>query len=312
MTAQNKKNKTQRRLFYFLGFILLILLILFVCLFFLKKPAAPLEETPLPRDSSGRLVVTTASFPVFEFARVVGGDQVAVSLVLPPSVELHGFTPTEETWSKINQSAIFFYTSDILEPWAGKLESTKKIAVGEGLESSNNDPHVWLDFSLAAKMVEKISATYQELDPASTAAYRARAAAYLDELKQLDQEFAAGLAECRFKDFIVAGHDTFGYLAERYGLNYKALQGFVPDDSVDSELILALSDRLKANGQPYVFHEELIMPYLGSLMRHGAEVELLALNAAHNVGRFDSVSGITFLSLMRTNLQTLRMGLDCQ
>ncbi|MGI5827229.1 MAG: metal ABC transporter solute-binding protein, Zn/Mn family [Patescibacteria group bacterium] len=312
MVTKAEKNKTKRWLFWFLGFVFLILLTLFAYLFFLKKTNQSVVQTPVSRDSSGRLIVTTASFPVFEFARIVGGDQAAVSLILPPSVELHSFRPTAETLAEIEQSALFLYTSDILEPWASELKTVNKVTVGVGLESSDNDPHVWLDFSLAAVMVERVKDAYQELDPAFAADYEARAAAYQKELEQLDQEFAAGLSDCRWRDLIVAGHDTFAYLARRYNLNYQALQGFVPDNSVNTELVLTLSDELKASGQPYIFFEELIMPYLGSLMRRGAGVELLALNAAHNVGRFDPISGVTFLSLMRNNLKSLRMGLDCR
>jgi len=161
-------------------------------------------------------------------------------------------------------------------------------------------------------MVERIKDAYQELDPAFAANYETRAVAYQKELEELDQEFAAGLSDCHWRDLVIAGHDTFAYLARRYNLNYQALQGFVPDDSVNAELILTLSNQLKTSGQPYIFFEELIMPYLGSLMRRGAGVELLALNAAHNVGRFDPISGVTFLSLMHNNLQSLRMGLDCR
>ena len=306
------KNKMKRWFWCSLGVVLLILVILFFYLFFLKKIATPSEEVPSPRDSSGRLLVTTASFPVFEFARIVGGDQAAVSLILPPSVELHQFMPTTETLQEINNSALFFYTSDILEPWAAELEITNKIATANDLASEDGDPHVWLDFSLASQMVEVISLAYQEIDPSNKAAYQNRATAYQEELHLLDQEFETGLANCQWRELIIAGHNTFSYLARRYGLDYQSLQGFIPDESVDTEKILLLSDSLKESGQPYVFFEELIMPYLGSLIRRGAGVELLALNAAHNIGRFDTISGVTFLSLMRNNLQSLRLGLNCQ
>lgn len=312
MLARIGKNKMKRWFYYSLGAAFLFLIILFFYLFFLKTADTQPEEVFPSYDSSGRLLVMTASFPVFEFARIVGGDQAAVSLILPPSIELHHFVPSEETFKEITKSAIFFYTSDILEPWAEELEITNKVAVANDLANEEGDPHVWLDFSLASQMVENISLVYQEIDPINKKSYQERAAAYQEELRLLDQEFQIGLANCQWRELIIAGHNTFAYLAQRYNLNYHSLQGFIPDDSVDVEKIIFLSETLKKSGQPYVFFEELIMPYLGSLLRQGAGVELLALNAAHNVGRFDTISGITFLSLMRNNLKTLQLGLVCQ
>ncbi len=291
-----------------------LLLIAFAVWYLRPVPKAPNEEKILKRDEQDRLIVVASSFPVYDFARIVGGDQASVSLILPPGVESHAYRPDSAATAKINSATIFFYTSDLLEPWVKEnvFSPYTMTAAANGLADESNDPHVWLDFTLARIMVENISQAYQTVDPEHAELYQARAASYQAQLDELDQDFSKGLANCQWREIISGGHHAFAYLAKRYHLNYESVQGVTPDDSVDLERVMTLSAKLKESKQPYVYFEELIMPYLAELIHQGSGARLMSLNAAHNVGRFDTSLGLDFLSLMHSNLDSLRLGLNCQ
>ena len=295
-------------------FIFLLIMLLGVLVWYFRPNSQEVNiEKVIRRDDEGRLLVVASSFPVFDFARIVGGDQASVSLILPPGVESHSYLPDDVAVEKINTAAIFFYTSDLMEPWVKEMGLKADSLVASAADLGDGvDPHVWLDFTLAEKMIDKISQTYQELDPNNAHLYQARVSSYKEQLKTLDQNFSQGLGACQWREFISGGHDTFTYLAKRYNLNYQAVQGVTPDDSVDVDRIMTLSADLKKSGQPYVYFEELIMPYLAELIHQGSGARLMALNAAHNVGRFDVESGVNFLNIMETNLNALRLGLNCQ
>lgn len=298
------------------GLALIILLIIWGWTYLNKYRSGVWADTSPFRDGNGRLVVLTSLFPVYDFAKIVGGDKADVSLILPPGSEAHAFLPQTKDLDTIRSSALFFYTSDLMEPWANPLikkisARTKIVPVGNGLNDASLDPHIWLDFSKAMLMVDSITKSYQATDPQNAVYYQANADAYKKKLGDLDNSFKTTLANCQFKEIISGGHFTFGYLAKRYNLKYQAVQGFVPDKTVDTEKILALSKELKESGQP-VYYEEMIIPQLAELLRQESGASLLPLNAAHNVGRYDIESGVTFLKLMENDLNILKIGLKCQ
>ncbi|MEI6836033.1 MAG: zinc ABC transporter substrate-binding protein [Candidatus Falkowbacteria bacterium] len=307
----------KKKLIWTLIFCLGVFLIIFGLTYLNKRRSESLIDRSPFRDSQGRLVVTTSLFPIYDFAKIVGGDKTVVSLILPPGSEAHAFLPQAKDLELIKNSALFFYTSDLMEKWANALSynlsaRNKIVPVASGLNDASLDPHVWLDFSKASLMVDVIAKNYEALDPQNAAYYQANAEAYKEKLSNLDNLFKTSLANCQFKEIISGGHYTFGYLAKHYNLKYQAVQGFVPDKNVDAEKILMLSQELKTSGAPSVYYEEMIIPQLAELLRQESGVSLMPLNAAHNVGRYDIESGVTFIRLMENDLSILKIGLKCQ
>ena len=77
-----------------------------------------------PGDQRGQrptLQVVASLFPLYDFARAVGGQKARVSLLLPPGVEPHSFEPTPGDILKIDEADIFVYTGSFMEPWAAAI-----------------------------------------------------------------------------------------------------------------------------------------------------------------------------------------------
>lgn len=302
-----------------IGFCLVVvttLIILLIIALRTKPVAGPVDSTPF-RDESGRLIVTASNFPVYDFAKAVGGDKAVVSLILPAGHEAHAYVPSEGDKEIIKNSAVLFYTSDLMETWAASLLSivtpkTKVFATATNLNDATLDPHVWLDFSKASLMVDNIASEYKLIDPQNASYYEQNATEYKKLLTNLDAEYASTLKDCQFQEFISGGHFAFGYLASRYNLKYQAAQGFIPDSSLDTDKVLRLSKELEDTKQPYVYYEELIMPYLAELMHQTSGARIMPLNSAHNIQKYDVESGITFIGLMKSDLGILKMGLSCR
>lgn len=70
-------------------------------------------DNPKPQ----RLQVVTTLFPLFDWARVIGGERADVNLLLPPGVEAHAFEPTPRDIIAINKADLFIYTGETMEPW---------------------------------------------------------------------------------------------------------------------------------------------------------------------------------------------------
>ncbi|MGQ3327814.1 MULTISPECIES: metal ABC transporter solute-binding protein, Zn/Mn family [Halorubrum] len=92
------------------------------------------------------------------------------------------------------------------------------------------DPHVWVDPVLAADMVETIATGLGEADPDNADAYADNAAAYAEELGEVDAAFES-IAEDAARDVaVIAGHNSFQYLEARYGFRLHSPVGVSPQN----------------------------------------------------------------------------------
>lgn len=60
-----------------------------------------------------KLRIVATLFPLYDFARIIGGDKAEVTLLLPPGVEAHTFEPRPEDAVKTARAGLFSYTNKI-------------------------------------------------------------------------------------------------------------------------------------------------------------------------------------------------------
>lgn len=70
------------------------------------------------QKSSSKLQVVTTLFPLYDFARIIGGDRAEVTMLLPPGLEPHSFEPKPNDIIRISRAGLFIYTNRYMEPWA--------------------------------------------------------------------------------------------------------------------------------------------------------------------------------------------------
>jgi len=297
--------------------------------------------TQQEKQSTGKLQVVTTLFPLYDFARTIAGDRGEVRLLLPPGIEPHSFEPKPDDIVRIGKAGLFIFTNRYMEPWADAIlkgvdrRKLRVVDAGEGItylraggheehdhggdaahetekHAAGMDPHIWLDFGNSRKIVANILAGFVAADPANADYYRGNAALLGARLEELDQRYRLGLASCATRVFLHGGHYAFGYLANRYGLEYHSLSG-VSSESEPSAVRMASMVRLiKKSGVRYLFAEELLSPRLTETLAEEAGVEVLKLNGAHNLARDDFQRGATFIGLMEENLINLQKGLGCR
>jgi zinc transport system substrate-binding protein len=100
----------------------------------------------------------------------------------------------------------------------------------EPFHTHAQNPHIWLDPILVIQQVENIQDGLAAADPANRSIYAANAAAYIDQLKELDQKFQTRLQAFSDRTFITF-HDAFPYLAQRYDLKQVAIVA-IPEDNL--------------------------------------------------------------------------------
>ncbi|AMP20468.1 hypothetical protein AZF37_04155 [endosymbiont 'TC1' of Trimyema compressum] len=282
-------------------------------------------------EDKSKLSVVATLFPQYDFDKAIGGDKAEVTLLLSPGVESHSYKPTPGDILKINKSDLFIYTGAYMEPWAHRIiegnkgksivvDASKGIPlevsyeeVGHEDHSHDNhsfDPHIWLDLTLAAKMVDNIVDGFIERDSENEAYYRSNGEAYKKELSALDQEFKSAVEEGTKDTLVFGGRFAYQYFLDHYGLNYVTAYDSCssegePSVKTISEIIKYINDN-KIN---VIYYEEFVDPKIANSIAAETGVKPLLFTTAHNVTKDQFNSGISFMELMRENLANVKEGL---
>jgi len=126
-------------------------------------------------------------------------------------------------------------------------------------EESHNDrqydPHVWVDPVLAGRMVETIATGLGEVDPENADAYADNAAAYAEELDDVDAALAS-IAESAERDVaVIAGHNSFQYLEARYGFRLHSPVGVSPQNEPSQSEIADTIELVNAEGIDTILYD---------------------------------------------------------
>lgn len=293
------------------------------------------------QKTSTKLQVVTTLFPLYDFARIIAGERAEVAMLLPPGMEPHSFEPKPNDIIRVGRAGLFIYTNRYMEPWAETIlkgidrQKLRVVDAGQGIRYAPasaadehddtdhgghgadshdgvKDPHIWLDLGNAALMVDSILAGFVAADPPNADYYRAHAVELKGRLEALDRRYRDGLASCATREFLHGGHFTFGYLARRYGLEYRSLSGVSSESEPSATRMAAMVRQIRSSGVRYLFAEELLSPRLTETLASEAGVAVLRLHGAHNLGKDDLQRGAGFIDLMEQNLANLQKGLACR
>lgn len=271
--------------------------------------------TPAPAE---KLKVVVSFFPLYDFARKVGGDRVDVRNLVPAGAEPHDWEPRAGDIKAIGEARVFIFNGAGFEDWVDsvlKAVDNKSLIVvdaSQGIQLLEDDPHVWLDPVNNQVQVKAIAAALAQADPAGKSAYQANADALVGRLQQLDRDYAAAFAHCERKEIVVS-HAFFAYPARRYGLKQVPIvEGFEPDAEPTPKQIAQLARFAKENQVRYIFFETLVSDKLARTLANEVGAETLVLNPLEGLTEEELSQGRDFLDGMRDNLRNLKKGLGCR
>jgi len=204
------------------------------------SPKSPGSATPSDLGARKIKAVCTIGM-IADIVQIVGGDRVTSEGLMGAGVDPHLYKASEGDVRKLAEADIIFYNGLNLEGKMGdlfvRMSSTRPtVAVTEHIDpkllreppefAGHYDPHVWFDVTLWISAVQRVAEALAKLDPTHASDYSQRAAAYAEELKQLDQFVAGRVAEIpKERRVLVTAHDAFGYFGQHYDIEVVALQG---------------------------------------------------------------------------------------
>ena len=234
---------------------------------------------PFPSPADGRLRVVATTTQVGEAARGVGGDDIALTVLLKPGAEAHEFELTPTAAAAIEKSDVILESGAGLETWLegalatiGGEDRLHDMSAGVELRSPDDpaeagevDPHYWLTAPNASRMVENVRDALSHVRPDLADAFAARAAEYQARLERADVEIRRLMAEIPpQRRGIVTNHDAFGYFMAEYGLHF--IGSVFPSLDVSAEpdprQLAELADTISSEGVTAIFSESAVNPKL--------------------------------------------------
>lgn len=286
------------------------------------------------KETNDELKIMTTFYPMYEFSKQVVGDEGDVELLIPAGTEAHDYEPSAKDIAKISEADAFVYNSAELETWVDRLaesidtkqttfiEAAGQIDLMADAEDHDHehdkqeeehhhahDPHVWVDPVLAMKEVETIRDVLSEKYPEKKANFEKNAAAYLEELQTLDQEFQAAFKDAKNKTFVTQ-HAAFAYLAKQYGLTQESIAGISPDEEPNPSRLAELKHYVEDHHVKVIYFEENASSKVAETLAQETGVSLEVLNPLESLTKEQLKAGENYVSVMRDNLDALKASIQ--
>ena len=298
------------------------------------------QQAQAPETDGGVNIVATV-FPAYDFARQIAGDGGNVTLLIPPGSEAHSYEPTPQDIIRIQNCDLLVCNGGESEAWLDEILSgmgneiptvvmldcvdalTEEDKDGMQVhehhdhdhdhdehEDEEYDEHVWTSPVNAQLICRAISAALCQADPAHASDYTARCVDYCAELQELDADFRGVIANAKRHTLIFADRFPVRYFVEEYGLDYfAAFPGCADDAEPSARTVAFLIDRVREEQAPAVLYIEFSNQKMADIVCEDTGCEKLLFNSCHNVTADQLRGGVTYLELMRGNLETVKEAL---
>ncbi|WP_242144695.1 MULTISPECIES: metal ABC transporter substrate-binding protein [unclassified Bacillus cereus group] len=280
----------------------------------------------------GKLSVYTTIFPLADFTKKIGGDYVNVEMIYPPGADSHTYEPSQKQTVQIAKADLFVYNGADLEPFAEKMEKTLKqenvqtVNASQGIDlhassedehheqesdhkehahHHDQDPHVWLDPTLAMKQAEKIKDALVKLQPEHKKEFEKNFAALQTKFTDLDDHFKSVVTNAKTKEVLVS-HAAYGYWEHRYGLKQIPIAGISSSEEPSQKELATITKTAKEHGLKYILFETFSTPKVAEVIQKETGTKILRLNHLATISEDDAKKNKDYFTLMEENVNALK------
>jgi zinc transport system substrate-binding protein len=289
--------------------------------------------SPKPGVSDDGKIQVAVSFDALkEFAEAVGGDKVAVHVIIPDGTEPHAFEPKAQDLTALGSADIFIINGLGMESWAEEaVKASKNTALivvdassgvdaiahtedahedadadahEEDAEDGHHehgayDPHIWLSPKSAETMAANIRDALIKHDSENKEAYTSNCDRFVTQLETLYTDYSAKFAAVTDKSF-VTGHAAFAYFCRDFGLEQNSVEDVFAEGEPTARQLAALVEYCRAHHVTTIFSEALVSADVSEALARevGAEVKPIYTMASAENGK-------SYLERMGENLKVI-------
>lgn len=278
------------------------------------------------KEHDGKISIITTVFPAYDFAKQIVGQasNISVTMLLPPGTESHSYEPSPKDIINIQKCDLFIYVGGESESWVEKiiksldrkpmiLKLVDCVPFNDNHEKSEKhdhndyDEHVWTSITNAILITEKIKDAICKIDEENKEKYNENCSLYCKKLSKLKDDFSQMLETKENKLLVFGDRFPFKYFAEEFGLNYlAAFPGCSAETEPDAATIARIIDTINEKKIKAVFHIEFSNKNIAKILSDETGCEIRLFHSCHNVTEEEIAAGVSYISLMTENLNTLK------
>jgi ABC-type Zn uptake system ZnuABC Zn-binding protein ZnuA len=272
------------------------------------------NASPDESETIGPDVLTTTTI-LADVTRNIAGNRLVVEELLPIGSDPHSYQPTPQDIARLSESKVLIvngaeyehFLEPVLETGSGErmlIEASAGLMLRSDSESEQGvDPHLWLDPNNVIGYAKNIRDGLSQIDPEGAETYQANAAAYIDQLTELDTWIHEQVAQIEpERRVLVTNHEAFGYFAERYGFKVVGtiVQSFSSDASPSAQQMAALIDQINQVEAPAIFLGASDNPSLAQQIAAETGVNVVADLYVESLT--DGAPAATYIEMMKHNV----------
>ena len=293
------------------------------------------DSTPAPK--AARLTVAASFYPIAEIVQRVGGDDVELLALTAPGIEPHDSELSAKQLDDLSQADIVFYIGGGFQPDLEKavaslpkttvaidlLKSVDVITSEEkddhaeeesdehGHDHSDTDPHVWLDPANMVKMSAIVSQEIAKVQTELASDLTSRQTEYAKELTEVGTLMDTTFASCERKE-LVSAHDAFTYFTKRANLIAVPISGVDPENEPSAKELEVVAKIAQDRNVTTVFFEEVLPKAFADTVAKAIGASVDSINAVETISQSDLDAGITYSSIMKSNITKVAAALGCK
>lgn len=239
-----------------------------------------------PAGADEKLSVIATFSILGDLTQQIGGDAIALTVLVGPDSDTHAFEPTAESQRVVAKATVLVANGLGLEPWLERLidasgfngelvvatDSIKPLtapgshddAVGdEGSDHDHGaaDPHAFQDPKLVLTYIDNIEAGLVKAAPGQAETFKKNADALKERFRILDAELAASLGTLPpDHKRILTSHDAFQYFGRAYGISFVAAQGVTTEAEPSAKDLKRIVEQIRHGDIKAVFIESMNDP----------------------------------------------------
>ena len=293
-----------------------------------------------------KIKIVTTIFPQYDWVREIIGEKAErfdLSLLIDSSVDMHSYQPSVSDIVRASGADLFIYIGGHSDDWVADVLSQ---AINENMVAINlveslgdavimvehdcdddecdddhhdeaglhEEEHVWVSLKMSKMLCEIIAEQIVALDPYNEDVYRENLSNYLGKLSALDARYQEMAGTANTNTVVFADRFPFLYMMLDYGINhYAAFSGCSAEAEASFSTIRILSRKIDELELAFVMVTETGNHAIAETIINATEAKnqkILVLDGMKAVTSSDISNGVTYLSIMESNLKVLREALS--
>lgn len=302
------------------------------------------NNTHLNTTNNNKLNIVATIFPQYDFVRQIAGDNVNLTMLIPPGSESHTYDPSPGDIKKIQNCDLIIYTGGNGDEWLHTILESMETPVTtiellnvitpleekhiDGMQISDEyinfsrdvnghkhnheyDEHAWTSPVNADIICKEICKKLCELDTKNSHIYINNYTNYSKQLNELDKEVKTIVNNSEKDTIIFADRFPIRYFTEEYGINYyAAFPGCASEVEPSPKTLIFLINKIRKNNINAVFYREFSNRKVAKIISEETGVKMLLFHSCHSVSSEEFNNGTTYLSLMKNNIANLKEALE--